>query len=189
MHVHLSRRGPGIIALLLVSLCLSVGFGSPALAAEKTLGVTAYKQEQSNWCWAAASKSIIRYLTGTTVSQCEIVKDGKNSSSCSNVTGSKSNVMNTLNKNGVNPGTELKLTWNYVTSEMTLNRPIYSSIIWKSNGGGHAHVIKGYYDTGYSYGVSYIDPASGTATSREWGSYLSNSSWSTGTGIIHLYRK
>jgi hypothetical protein len=159
-----------------------------AHAVEKTLSVPVYKQEKSKWCWAAAVKSIVKFKTGNTVSQCTVVKRGKNSSSCANSGGSKSNVMNALNKSGVNPGTEISPGWDYVTSEMTLSRPIYSSIKWRS-GGGHAHVIRGYYNTGYSYGVSYIDPWTGTTTSREWGTYLSNSSWTAGSQLIHLYKK
>lgn len=176
------------IAVLLIAVGLAVAVPSAALASEKYISVTAYKQEKSNWCWAAAAKTIVKYQTGRVISQCELVKDGKNSSSCGNVTGSKSNVMNTLNKNGVNPGTERKLDWATVVAEMNLSRPVYSSIIWRS-GGGHAHVIRGYYNTGYSYGVSYVDPATGTTTSREWGTYMSNSSWTTGTGLIYLYEK
>ncbi|GIG39190.1 papain-like cysteine protease family protein [Cellulomonas phragmiteti] len=177
---------------LLASLAVAAGLVlvAPGVShgVEKVLSVTPYKQEESNWCWAAASKTIVKFQTGKVVSQCTLVKNGKNTSTCANVTGTKSNVMNALNANGVNPGTERKLDWATVVAEMKTNRPVYSSIIWKS-GGGHAHVIRGYYDTGYSNGVSYVDPGTGTTTSREWATYVSNSSWSTGTGLIYLTKK
>jgi hypothetical protein len=151
---------------------------SVAQGIEVMLGVPAYQQANSNWCWAAATQSIVRFQTGKFVSQCQLVKDGTQSTSCPNVGGSKANVGSALNANGVNRGTEKKLDWATVVAEMKGSRPVYSSIIWKTTSTGHAHVIRGYYDTGYSWGVSYIDPASGTITSMEWGSYVSNSRWS-----------
>ncbi|MBD7918633.1 C39 family peptidase [Cellulomonas sp. Sa3CUA2] len=185
------QRSPSLRTVL-PSLAVAVGLvlvaPGAAQGVEKILSVTPYKQEQSNWCWAAASKTIVKFQTGNVVAQCTLVKNGKGTSSCANVAGSKSDVMNALSRNGVNPGTERKLDWATVVAEMKTSRPVYSSILWKS-GGGHAHVIRGYYDTGYSYGVSYVDPASGTTTSREWGSYLTNSSWTTGTGLIYLTKK
>ena len=161
---------------------------APSAARAADISMTYYKQEKSNWCWVAASKMIVKQQTGRIISQCEIYKDGKASSSCSNNTGSIADVRRALNANGVNPGDSVTLSWNYVTSEVTLNRPMYSRIGWNS-GGGHAHVIKGYYNTGYSYGVSYADPATGTSTSREYGNYLSNSSWKQTHTLIRLYKK
>ncbi|KUL30016.1 hypothetical protein ADL15_25945 [Actinoplanes awajinensis subsp. mycoplanecinus] len=177
-----------MLAVLALVVGLTLTSAPAAQAVEKYLAVTKYKQEKSNWCWAAVSKSIIKFQTGTVVAQCGIVKSGKNTSTCANSAGSKTNVRRALNKYGVNPGTEITLTWDYAKSEIIIGRPIYSSIRWRA-GGGHAHVLRGYYNTGYSYGVSYMDPASGTTTSREWGSYLSNSSWTIGTALIYLYEK
>ncbi len=186
------RKRSSSIRTLLSVVAVAVGLVliGPGVAhgAEKVLSVTPYAQEKSNWCWAAASKMIVKFQTGKVVPQCTLVKNGKGTSACANVTGTKSNVTNALSKNGVNPGVERQLDWGTVVGEMNSSRPVYSSIIW-SSGGGHAHVIRGYYDTGYSYGVSYVDPQSGTTTSREWGSYVSNSSWKTGTGLIHLTKK
>lgn len=185
------QRSPSFRTVL-PSLAVAVGLVlvAPGVAqgVEKILSVTPYKQEQSNWCWAAAAKTIVKFQTGNVVAQCTLVKNGKGTSSCANVTGTKANVMNALSSNGVNPGTERQLDWATVVAEMNTNRPVYSSIVWKS-GGGHAHVIRGYYDTGYSNGVSYVDPASGTTTSREWATYVTNSSWTTGTGLIYLTKK
>jgi len=188
--VNLSRSlATRVFALLPIVVGVVFAAPSAAQASEKYLSVTGYKQEKSNWCWAAAAEMIIKYHTGTVVSQCKLVKDGKNSSSCSNVTGTTSNVMNTLNKHGVNPGTDVVLDWAHVVAEMDTNRPVYSRIVWTS-GGGHAHVVRGYYNVGYSYGVSYVDPLSGTTTSREWGTYAHNSEWNIASGsLIYLTRK
>ena len=175
------------MVVLLITLAAVVITPTAANAAEKYLTMTYYKQEKSNWCWVAAAKMIVKYKTGNVISQCEIYKDGKNISSCTtNNTGSIADVRRALNANGVNPGTETTLTWDYVTSEIGVNRPIYSRIGWTS-GGGHAHVIRGYYNVGYSYGVSYADPATGTTTSREYDSYMNNSSWTATHALIHLY--
>lgn len=179
-----------LLARALAALIIVAGgllaLAPPASAAEKYLGVTVYVQEKSNWCWAAASKSIVKFHTGRVISQCELVKDGKGTSSCANNSGSKQNVLNAVHANGVNGGTEQTLTWTTVKGQINASRPVYSSIIW-NGGGGHAHVIRGWYDTGYSYGVSYVNPLSSTTESRDWGTYVSNSSWHTGTGLINLW--
>lgn len=178
----MSRWGPAVAVLIGLAMV------TPAVAnaVEKNLAVTPYEQEKTNWCWAAASKMIIKFKTGATVSQCNIVKYAKGTSACNNVGGTRSDVMTVLDHWGVNPGVQTDLTWDEVKAEMNTNRPIYSTIDWRS-GGGHAHVIRGFYNTGYSYGVSYIDPWTGTRTSREWGTYKSNSQWVTDTALIHLY--
>lgn len=187
----MTRRRPSATGLLVAALMgggallMAPGF---AQASEKNLSVPAYKQEQSNWCWATVIQSIVKFKTGSSVSQCTIVKRGRNSSSCPNSAGNKAQEMRALYQSGVNSGTQVVLNWDYVTSEINVSRAIYSSITWRS-GGGHAHVLRGYYNTGYSYGVSYIDPASGTTTSREWGNYQNNTSWTSSDALIHLYAR
>lgn len=187
----MARSSPSrhtVLASVVVAVGLVLVAPTVSHAVEKILTVTPYKQEQSNWCWAAASKTIVKYQTGKIVAQCTLVKNGTGSSSCSNVAGTKTNVKNALYANGVNKGSEVTLSWNTVVAQMDANRPVYSSIRWTA-GGGHAHVIRGYYSTGYSSGVSYVDPASGTTTSREWGTYVSNSQWAIGTGLINLTKR
>jgi hypothetical protein len=177
-----------LCGILLVTAGLAIAAPSTAGAVETVLSVPAYKQEKSNWCWAAAVQMIVKYKAGVTVSQCQAVKNGKNSSSCGNVTGTFGDANRALYAGGVNYGTQRVLDWDTVRAEMNTSRPIYSRIAWRS-GGGHAHVIRGYYDTGYSYGVSYIDPSSGTSTSREWGNYRSNSDWTADAGLIYLTKR
>lgn len=38
------------------------------------LSVTRYTQEKTNWCWAACDQMVLKYETGTKVSQSDIVK-------------------------------------------------------------------------------------------------------------------
>jgi hypothetical protein len=160
---------------------------APASAAEKNLGMTAYAQEQSNWCWAAVAKMIVKFHTGRVVSQCELVKDGRRSSTCPNVAGTKGQTLNALHANGVNGGVEMKLDWSTVTNQINASRPVQSGITWIRTGTGHAHVIRGWYSTGYSSGVSYIDPAGGVTETREWSNYMSNTAWRTSTGLVSLW--
>jgi hypothetical protein len=176
------------IAAAMVTVGLLFTAPTAAFAAEGGLSVTAYAQEKSNWCWAAAIKMIVKYKTGNTVSQCSIFKSGKNTSTCPNETGTRTNVATALDKNGMTKGNTVTLTFSQVKSQVSARNPIYSGIKWKS-GGGHAHVVRGWYDTGYSFGVSYIDPSGGVQRSREWGSYKSNSSWDLTTAIIDLKKK
>lgn len=184
----LERRAARALAAVLAAAGLVLLAPSTAGAAEKVLSLTVYKQEESNWCWAAASKMIIKYQTGKVVTQCNIVKNGKAASVCKNVAGTKANVRRALDRYGVNAGTEVPTEWARNVSEIKAGRPVYGTIRWRE-GGGHALVIRGWYDTGYSYGVSYADPWTGTTTSKEWGQYLSNSRWTAGTQLIHLYKK
>ncbi len=103
------RKRSSSIRTLLSVVAVAVGLVliGPGVAhgAEKVLSVTPYAQEKSNWCWAAASKMIVKFQTGKVVPpQCTLVKNGKGTSACANVTGTKSNVTNALSKNGgVNP--------------------------------------------------------------------------------------
>lgn len=181
--LNVTRRAVGAVAFIIGA---SVATSSVTVADEATLAVPGYTQEKSNWCWVAAVKMIVKYKTGSTISQCSLYKDGKSTSTCPNQTGSKANVMNALASNGVNPGTVVDLTWAQTRAEIDGRRPIYSSII-RTSGTGHAHVIRGYYNSGYSYGVSYMDPATGTRKSAEWSFYKDNSWWNAGTAIIYLY--
>lgn len=176
-----------LVSVLLVLCGVSLVL-SPTATEAATLSVTAYAQEERYWCWAAAAKSIIRYTTGTTLSQCTIVKRGRATTTCDNVTGTKAHVRRAFDTSGVNPGTEVNLTWSHVTSEIANSRPIYSSIAWKS-GGGHAHVVYGHYSAGSTVGVNYIDPWNGTKTAMQWSAYTSNSDWTLGTSLIYLYAK
>ncbi len=179
-----------VVAIALVVAGIAVaGPATMSSASEKVLSLTAYAQESRNWCWAAAAKMIIKYETGKVVSQCNIVKKGKGTSGCADVAGTKANVQLALDTYGVNPGDLVAASWSRDKAEINSGRLIYSSIRWNDGTGGHAHVIRGWYDTGYSYGVSYVDPATGTVTSREWGTYLSNSTWTAGSQLIYLYKE
>lgn len=177
-----------LLSVLLVLCGVSLVL-SPTATEAATLSVTAYKQEANYWCWAAAAKSIIRYKTGTTLSQCTIVKRGRATTGCADVTGTNAHVRRAFDQSGVNPGTEVNLTWSHISPEISNSRPIYSTIGWRSGSGGHAHVIYGHYSAGSTVGVNYIDPLGGTKTAMQWSAYASNSSWTLRPALIYLYAK
>jgi hypothetical protein len=96
------------LAKFVGSIALSAGlfFSTAALATAGTLGVPLIAQEKSQWCWAAASKMVIRYKTSNDPSQCSVVKKGFNTSDCANSPGSiYGDVERALNAYGVKPGT------------------------------------------------------------------------------------
>lgn len=154
-------------ATLIVALALIlVGAGiTVASAASRNNGANIYIQERSNWCWAAASRTIVRAETGDTSppSQCQLVKWGKNSSECGNVTGTfGSNVSRALLQGDVlSPGTVTSgsRTFSQVRSEIDANRLVMIRWGWTS-GGGHMLVLRGYNTSGSM--INYVNPLKDT---------------------------
>lgn len=147
------------------------------------LSVPNFKQENTQWCWAAASQILIKYTTGTKPSQCSIVKKGKNSSACENKPGTfTGDVERALGAYKVKNGTVL----NYAGSETTIqvelgkSRPVmvrYGYKPWKTT--GHMVVIKGYEWNAQSrnYRYSWQDPGTGTTRAGTHAYLKDNSVW------------
>ncbi|GEM_PF-5837928 len=88
----------------IASVCIFASGAGAANAVSALIGVSAYKQEQSNWCWVATSKSVVRWETSQTISQCTLYKWGKGGSTCPNNTGHVGNVASIFIEAGMNPG-------------------------------------------------------------------------------------
>jgi hypothetical protein len=87
----------GRIGLGLILAAAVVGLGAVgAQAASKYVGSPVVVQEQSNWCWVAAGKSLASYHVGSNPSQCTAYKWGKDGSTCPNNTGTLGNVYSIL---------------------------------------------------------------------------------------------
>ena len=84
---HRRTLSGGLLGVALGLILAGTG-GLAAEAASKTIYAWAYAQEQSNWCWAATSATVVRWETGNTPGQCQLVKWGKAPSTCGNWTGS-----------------------------------------------------------------------------------------------------
>ncbi len=107
------------------------------------------------------TKSVIKNAGRGVKSQCQIVKWGKNSSSCANVPGSFADVAHALLDAGViNTGDVANgsITYAQVQSEVSANRVVMVRWGWKPNTSATGHMvgIRGF-NTGDG-SVSYIDP-------------------------------
>lgn len=156
-------------ALLVASL-----FVMPSYASSRYLSVPIYRQEQTNWCWAASAKMVAVYLGGQNVSQCQYVKWGTASWECRNQTGDIQWTLDRvfreagLSNVGSVTGTADS---GIVTNEINNNSP--SIVRWGWNGSmidGHMLVVRGYTtDPGYLV-MSYIDPdvAAYSSATYDW---------------------
>ena len=165
--MHIRERITLIVALAL--LITSAGIGT-ASATTRYNAATIYVQEQSLWCWAATSKTVIKWHTGSTPSQCQVVKWGKSSSTCPNTTGYFGvDVSRALTQGGVGGigYTTSTMSFTAVRSEIDMNRLVLIRWGWDS-GSGHMLVLRGYNTTGSAF--SYIDPMKSVyqSASRAW---------------------
>lgn len=168
-----------------------------------TIPVTAYTQEQSQWCWAASARMVDwSYSTTTPPSQCSIVNkandqcDGLFNFCCSTLNGSRPSACTTpLSSNYPNSmyGCDGSLSWlmgYYAGSNTTYGSSLSSSLVtgnigakrlmvarwgW-TNGGGHFVVLYGFIQTnGYPLNVSYANPSSGSKVTETYTYFKSNS--------------
>ncbi|MBK0403527.1 T9SS type A sorting domain-containing protein [Adhaeribacter sp. BT258] len=182
-------------------LCLSA---SVASAQDYSLNLTAYKQEQTQWCWAATTRMIDwAYSSTTPPSQCSIVNAANNTCDgwfnvcCNTLNGSRpsactdplgSNFPNSMsgcngslswllnNYAGANTSYSSSLAYSTVRSNLGSKKMMVARWGWTS-GGGHFVVIYGNYtsSTGTNY-IRYANPASGSKTSESDAYFRSNSS-------------
>ncbi|WP_231641344.1 papain-like cysteine protease family protein [Nocardia sp. NRRL S-836] len=162
------------------------------VSAAGRLNFTMQAQQQTQWCWAAAGTSIAVYH-GTSVTQtrfCQLAHD-ESGTSCRNSQGDLGEVREAFADLGYSsPGNYLSGTIGFssVQSQINLQQPIETRILW-SSGGGHMHAVYGYeVDSANRQWVDWADPwGSNTRYNRStYSSYRSNSSFTwthTLTGI------
>ncbi|TVX88264.1 papain-like cysteine protease family protein [Paenibacillus agilis] len=150
----------------------------------------AVKQEQSLWCWAGASASILKYY-GKHVSQCDIAKAVKGTSTCSDVSASAQETQNGLVQYGISSWMyDGALTYTDVKTQIDNgSRPVYVSWQW-STGGGHVVVIYGYDSVGGNDMLNYMDPLVGRKTSMRYTEFKGGSSYNQTWrwGLKDLYK-
>jgi hypothetical protein len=159
------------VAVLAASLVL-VGLGAVgADAASRFLATSMYVQEKSNWCWVAASKTIVKYHTNQNPSQCTVYKWGKGGSTCPDQTGTFGNVAAILLNAGFSSygtNTTGAISYQYLQNEINISRPILVRWGWNSTGGstGHMVTIRGFNTTNSI--VSYVNPLNSTNQSNTY---------------------
>jgi hypothetical protein len=160
---------------------------------QKILSVTAKKQEQTNWCWAATAQAIMGFH-GTSVRQCDLANWLFGQTTCCANPGSAA-----CNKGATNAEqSRVYSHWGFsntpvdsstsfatVKNEICNNRPIKFGWAW-TGGGGHALTMRGYYDGTTDY-VYYIDPGDASYNYKTYSWVVSgdNHTWSTTIYNIH----
>lgn len=126
-------------------------------------------QTQSNWCWAATSKSVSKFYSALSPwTQCKVASEGLDKTCCDSPVPSACNISWYLDKAldithnyvSMQSGT---ITWSQVKQELEKGLVVGARIGW-SGGGGHFMVIHG---VSKSDGVEYLhidDPIYGKST-------------------------
>ena len=166
---------------LLITGMLFIG---TSMAGASVFTLPNFKQERSNWCWAASSLMIINYLTGSKPSQCSVVKKGKASTSCPNEPGSFGrDIQRALDAYGITDGWRVggPTAESVARTLIDQKRPIMVRYGYHSSGKrtGHVVVLRGYTwnPGGKYYTYSWNDPASGTIKSGRYTYLVNNSTW------------
>lgn len=120
-------------------------------------------QEQSEWCWAALSASIVNFYAGNdSLKQCEVVKKVLGRSTCcedgsSDLCNQQFDIDSALRRLGhLARAQGNQPDFRIVDAEIKAGRPVGVRILW-SDGGGHAIVVYGVTDDRQ---VIIADPAS-----------------------------
>lgn len=176
-----------VLSLLLVSLMASVQVAY-AYVSYQLLSITAYSQEQTNWCWATTDQMIIKYLGGS-ATQTQIVTFVKGSPVNEPATDTESqtglahwNVSSTCITYGSVP------SFGTVISQIQSNKPIDAGIYWTS-GGGHYLLIRGYYEwtEQNKQDVYYIDPYDASYNYMNYDTFKSNSTFNWKDGLYNIH--
>jgi hypothetical protein len=164
---------------------------------------TAYKQEQTQWCWAGATRMVDwTYSSVTPPSQCSIVNkandqcDGIFNVCCSTLNGSRpsactdplgSNYPNNMSGcngslswlinyyAGANSTYSNALSYSTVSSNLSANKMMVARWGWTS-GGGHFVVIYACYQMNGVGQIQYANPSSGSKVTESASYFTSNSS-------------
>lgn len=167
----------------LVSLFVST---ASAYVGYRLLNIAAVQQEQSNWCWAASTEMVADYF-GANATQTDIVRYVKGS--VVNETGTVYDIQKGLSHYNISSTPVLSsLSFQTIVNQINNGQPQVAIIRWAS-GGGHAYVIRGYYeDTSASkQDVYYIDPWDASYNLMAYSSFVSNNSFSWVNSVHAIY--
>ncbi|GIQ71160.1 papain-like cysteine protease family protein [Xylanibacillus composti] len=173
---------------------------STASTTYKLLDVVQHPQEKSNWCWVAASKSIVQYHTGTAYTQCQIYKWGKGTTDCPNEDGSWSNYQNVFDNAGfVNKGTEASgtVTLNFIKGQIDADKPMIIRKSWldsstgKKTGTNHAAPVIGYNTSTKRVAyinITYSNPSNTGTVWRDYDYMVDNTSYEWTKSRYGMYK-
>lgn len=170
------------VATALLGTGLLLGMGAAGEASSWTL--VNYQQEKSQWCWAAASKTVIQFKTGATPSQCSLVNIAKGTGgsgstvNCPDWPGSiYGDVSRALGSKGLSGSVTAQFVpWISIAYDIDNADLIMLRYGYKSSGlaTGHMVTIRGYGTYPYVY---FVDPATGTNKVKTYSDLSDNSTW------------
>ncbi len=168
---------------VVVGLVVGLTLTGTSIAHAGTISVPGQKQAKSQWCWAAAASSVLRYYSASNASQCKLVNVGKGTSTCANAPGSFiTHVDNIYNHYGVDGGNVVYTMPSLLTINYDIDRywPLQVRYGYKSSdlSTGHMVTIRGY--SGST--IYWIDPATGTTKSGSHSYLKENSTWKSTHG-------
>ncbi|BFV55074.1 papain-like cysteine protease family protein [Kitasatospora sp. CMC57] len=164
------------VALAVSALVAASGSSAHAEAGQDNIAM--YKQEKSQWCWAASGLTIAKFQ-GYGSTQTDFCDRAHPYYGCNNQPATLDDMARGWNSLGMtHPGSGLSsaATFNQVYTDVKAARPVAARIGWTS-GGGHMNVVYGF-DTSNST-IAVADPWPDTATYTWWNynDYVSNSSF------------
>lgn len=151
----MQRRGfrlrlTGLAVTFAVGLGMLIASAVPAAAATYALKTEVwgswiqYSQQETSWCWAAATKAMIQKKNGSSPDECSIVNNGLHTapySTCPNSGGSQANVMDAMSASGVTPVYYSSApAFATIRTETTSGRGLAATIVWTSGANG-AHMM------------------------------------------------
>lgn len=180
-----SRKSLFLTSFILV---FAFAFAAQAFAASYNLpSYPAVQQEEDQWCWAGVSTSVLRFMAGKTISQCDFVNQVKSTTTCSNDSASTTEAQSGMHDYGVSSNYYSGyLNVVQVQNQIDDGRPVYVSWKWNSPTAltGHAVAIYGYNHTldPYNWYMNYMDPWDGIKTTLEYENF------NGGTGYDRTWR-
>lgn len=157
----------GIAVLSAFMVC-----SSTVLAAFTELAVPLYKQQKSNWCWAAAAEMAGKFkYSSSTVTQADIVAKIKGNSTV-NEAGSTSETAKSIEYvtggyYGASSTILFRWGWDKVKTSIDNNYPVVPLV--NDGSSGHYYVIVGYNSTDASIAVN--DPWDGQRYECTWADF------------------
>ncbi|MEU7481974.1 papain-like cysteine protease family protein [Lentzea sp. NPDC042327] len=165
-------------AIALTTSWLLVTAAGAAQAEAAYDGIAMYKQEKTQWCWAASGLTIAKYQ-GVGSTQADFCTRAQPYYGCNNQPATLDDMARGWQSLGMaHPGSGLgsAASFNQIYTDVKASRPIGARIGWTS-GGGHMNVVYGF-DTSNNT-IAVADPWPDTATYTWWNynDYVNNSSF------------
>ncbi|MEU7136595.1 papain-like cysteine protease family protein [Streptomyces sp. NPDC046261] len=143
--------------------------------------ITMYKQEKSQWCWAASGLTIAKYqgYGSTQTDFCNRAAKHDPYLSCDNQPATLQDMAyawGDLGMSHTGTGLSRAASFSEVHTDVNAARPLGARIGWNS-GGGHMNVVYGYDTSNNTIGVADPWPDTNTYTWWNYNDYVSNSSF------------